>query len=242
MARVAEQMNQSDRLTEAAEETTVSSLQIEAKVQSMNDRIVILNDQFRNTEESLGQINSRMDDLADLSERQTQNVEIASTGVMHIVSSIENVSREIQARTEDTVRLNEASSKGQNALEEIADSFGQVVQMIESIKEMTQLISHISSKTNLLSMNAAIEAPHAGQAGRGFAVVAEESWKSFEQINLSTARVSSAMSGIVTIILELGSEADHVRKAAEVQWRRDRKPHAAGQPDHDRSASGHRGD
>ena len=222
LIKVEEQLNQSDMLKIAVEETTSSSDQIEKNVKSINSRIIALNEQFRSTESSVAGINSMIDSLANLSTRQTTSVDKASSGIKNIVSSISSVSREILARTDDTASLNTASRNGLNSLNETAESFRQVVVLIGSIKEMTELISNISSQTNLLSMNAAIEAAHAGESGKGFAVVAEEirklaesSRSGAENIDHNLKALTAAITQTDHRVAESGKSFDHINRSAE---------------------------
>ena len=75
-------------------------------------------------------------------------------------------------------------------IKEIAESTGKM-------KELTELINSIASQTNLLSMNAAIEAAHAGEAGKGFSVVAEEIRKLSERTAAGVKEISTYLNSVV---------------------------------------------
>jgi methyl-accepting chemotaxis protein len=183
-----------------SEETSQSASGIDQTISGIFSNVRGLDEQFQVSRVSLDSISETMEDLDGIAESQSANITQTSAALEQMVASIKNVSGTISSKMVSVEKLKQTAEKGAEAILKTSSSFDGVSNHLDSVKSMITLISNIASQTNLLAMNAAIEAAHAGEAGRGFAVVADEVRKLAESSSQNAKQVGETLRELITAV------------------------------------------
>ena len=205
-----------NNLEDSTQDTTASIEQIIQIIRSMSNNINTQANSVDKTSNAVNEISTNINNLNTMIESQSDNIAQASTAVKQMISNINTVDSSVERLAQAFRELEEKSVRGVAKQEEVNNQIQQIKVQSESLKDANQVISSIAGQTNLLAMNAAIEAAHAGEAGKGFSVVADEIRKLSENSSSQSKEVSAKLKAIqdsVTQIVAVSQESQMVLTA-----------------------------
>jgi methyl-accepting chemotaxis protein len=194
-------------------ETLSSTTRIASRSATAQGWADTLSDQVGNGAAAMEEILATVESLVKRIEFQRGLVQQSASAIEEMSASIERVAQVSSARHGDAETLRQTTDRGSHAVQTTERAIEDVSASVEAVHAMIDVINDIAARTNLLAMNAAIEAAHAGSAGRGFAVVAAEIRKLAETTATNASQISSRLTALVDRISDARAAGSETQSA-----------------------------
>lgn len=185
----------------------------------MENQVASVEETSATTEEIIKHIRKLNEEI----ETQTSAITQSSAAIEEMVANVNGVTKSLRNNSETVSALESASESGMKEIQGANSLSKEVLEKSTLLLEASKIIQNIASQTNLLSMNASIEAAHAGDAGKGFSVVADEIRKLSEQSASSAKSIEKDLKNLAELISQVAENTDSATNQFNVIYKLSQK-------------------
>lgn len=203
-------------LQDSTSNTRASISEIIANIENVGKQIVKQSSCVGETSNAVNVISNSVESLETMIENQVESVSQASSAVEEMIGNITSVNNSVSQMYTSFEDFNSQTQHGVEVQQRVDEFVVQITEESKLLQEANAVIANIASQTNLLAMNAAIEAAHAGESGKGFSVVASEIRKLSETSTVQSKTIGEQLNNIsetISNIVEGSSESSRIFKS-----------------------------
>ncbi len=204
--------NVGTELAASTHQISASSTQMGSTMRSMSGRTDHLHGEIEKSVDNVNGVIHTISTVAGMIEDQAAAINESSAAIAEMIANVGSIERSTESKLALTHNLAEIATSSEGRMKRSVEAIGFIAKSTETISGMIRVINTVANQTNLLAMNAAIEAAHAGEYGRGFSVVAGEIRRLAEQ---TTANAKSIAGSLGDIVRRIGDAVTLTRETSD---------------------------
>lgn len=207
--------NSSQDLASSSTQTAAAVEEMRANSEQMKKKMQTLDEEVGGSKEAADDVSERLASLNERIESQSAAITESSASIEEMSGNIRSIASVTEEKMKMVEQLEQTSEQGETDMENTRELMKKVAESADVMMNMIGVIDGIAAQTNLLAMNAAIEAAHAGEAGKGFAVVADEIRSLAESSSSSAKEISNSLKGVIENIQTAENTTEKTGKVFE---------------------------